>query len=75
MIIERNIPLPSAGKIGQPSKYNFHEFTVVGYSAIMSKDPKEYSRITCAAYNYARRYNMKFSVRTTKEGLRLWRTS
>lgn len=69
-MIEKNIPIPnSQTKIGQ-SKYPFAQMQV-GDSILASGPHPE--RACNSAYQYGKRFAMKFAVRRVENGYRIWR--
>ncbi len=72
--IEKNVPLPGSGA-GRPSKYPFADMEV-GDSFLVAEGPSSghlgYNARN-AAKNFGVRHGMKFSVKQTEGGVRIWR--
>jgi hypothetical protein len=76
--IEKGIPLPSITGRGRPVKYNFAIMEVGDSFNVLVGDryPKEVMGSVCAAVSaFCRRYapDRKYTVRTSDQGIRVWR--
>ena len=69
--IRKGVPIPSS-KTGRNAKYPWHQMEV-GDSFVFNGEARE--RAQTAASQAGRRYNKKFSVRKTEEGIVCWRTA
>lgn len=70
-MIEKGIPAPEATRRGRPAKYPFGEMEI--WDCYKVTDPEQFKRAATAAFRYGSRHGLKFSTRTTEEGLRIWR--
>lgn len=70
--IERNVPLPQR-KAHANTKYPFPLMEVK--DSFLVHDIKERQIVRAAAYEYGRKYNMKFATRTVGDATRVWRLS
>ena len=70
MKIQKGIPIPEA-RLGRPTKHPFADMEI--WDCYEVTDPDQMKRAVNAAHQYGARHGMKFSTRTTPEGLRIWR--
>jgi hypothetical protein len=66
--IDKKVPLDAEHP---RRKYPFNKLEKVGWSFLMREG--NVSSIRSAANLYGKRHGCKFSVRTTEEGIRVWR--
>lgn len=70
-MIQKGIPAPESTRRGRPAKYPFAKMEIGDCYEVEGLDQGK--RAAKAAFRYGARHGMKFSTRTTDEGLRIWR--
>lgn len=70
--IDKTIPIPSDVGAGRKAIYPF-ELMEVGDSFLVPAELRETAK--SSAYSWASRKGVKFAVRTSRDGVRVWRTA
>lgn len=70
--IDKGVPVPTT--YGGRKKYPFGQMKI-GDSFLVKGNHDIATRARSAAYVYGHSHKMKFTVRTTKEGARVWRVA